>query len=214
MSDIQYSKPTNPRFVDIEGQTFGRWTVIGFRGEDEVGNKQWACVCLCGVTAVVAGGRLKNGKSLSCGCLAHELAAERSTTHGAFGTPEYGAWGAMWQRTTNPKVRNHKLYACRKPPEEWRSFETFLKDMGPRPSPDHSLERVRNNEPYGPTNCVWATARTQARNTSKNLNIKFKGEVKCLQAWAEELGMDHSVLKYRITKWGIEKALTTPITRK
>lgn len=87
--------------------------------------------------------------------------------HGMAGTPEYRAWGGMLARCTN---RNHNAWqhyggrgisVC----QRWReSFSNFFHDLGKRPSPSHSLDRIDNNKNYEPQNCRWATKSEQARN--------------------------------------------------
>lgn len=48
--------------------------------------------------------------------------------------------------------------------EEWSTYAQFAADMGPRPSPDHSLDRIDNDGPYAPWNCRWAVTAEQNKN--------------------------------------------------
>ena len=87
--------------------------------------------------------------------------------HGAHKSPEYKAHAAILQRCYNPKTNGWRNYGARgiKVCERWRnSFVDFLADMGPRPSPKHSIGRIDNDGDYGPTNCRWETHAEQTRN--------------------------------------------------
>jgi hypothetical protein len=82
-------------------------------------------------------------------------------------SPEYRSWRAMKSRCLRPKAENYKDYGGRgiKIHEPWiGSFETFLRDLGLKPMPGMTLERVDNDGNYEPGNVVWATRKTQARN--------------------------------------------------
>jgi hypothetical protein len=88
--------------------------------------------------------------------------------HGMSGTPEFVAWTSMRQRCGNPRCRRYANYGGRGISicERWRAFENFLADMGRRPSPDHSLDRIDNDGNYELGNCRWATRSQQQRNKS------------------------------------------------
>lgn len=81
-------------------------------------------------------------------------------------TKEYVAWLRMNQRCNCPGHDSYPHYGGRGIAicERWRTFENFLEDMGPKPSPKHSLDRRDVNGNYEPGNCRWATSAEQARN--------------------------------------------------
>jgi hypothetical protein len=100
--------------------------------------------------------------------------------------------------------------------ERWRhDFEAFLADMGPLPGPRYSIERIDNDADYEPGNCRWATPKEQARNTRRNRLVTYAGRTLCVNAWAEELGMNRRTISARLKKgWSPEQALTLPLGSK
>lgn len=83
--------------------------------------------------------------------------------------PEYKAWLHMRERCRNPNHRIYKHYGGRgiTIDPRWDSFDNFLQDIGPRPSSDHSLDRIDNDLGYSPNNCRWATKSEQNKNRRK-----------------------------------------------
>lgn len=159
------------RFNNITNQRFGRWAVIQFIG---IKNKRyyWECLCDCGVIKIIDSGRLKNGKSLSCGCLAKELTSKRQSetvTHNMTYTPIYKLWCGMKERCLNHNARNYHKYGGRGITvcDSWLKFENFYQDMGPRPD-GMSLDRINNDlliDSYSKDNCRWSTHKEQNRHT-------------------------------------------------
>src|SRR5882672_8461783 len=93
-------------------------------------------------------------------------------------TPEYRRWEAMKQRCYNSKCKAYPYYGGRgiKVCDSWLKFSGFFADMGFRPSPDHSLDRIDSNGDYGPDNCRWTTDDIQIANRSCTVWVEHEGE--------------------------------------
>lgn len=138
----------------------------------------------------------------------------RPVKHGMHNTPEYRVWQQMKHRCLNPRSQRYDRYGARGITvcERWLSFEGFYADMGPRPSAEHSLERIDNDGHYCPENCRWATRAEQNRNRSDNVILEHDGRRMTLTEWAKELRMNPRTLACRIEAGRpAEEALTTPV---
>ncbi len=216
-SDLVFEeKPKLYNFKDIEGQVFGRLKVLGYAGSSN--GARWYCRCICGNVTKNAFNHLNDGKILSCGCLGLERRIKGCTKHGHSAgdkvSKTYGCWQGMLSRCYNdvsnfqfPNYGGRGIAVC----ERWHKFENFLADMGEKPK-DLSLDRIDVNGNYEPTNCRWATMKTQQNNRRGNHFLTFCNKTQTIMQWSEEVGIGGSTIRYRIKKsWPIERALTEPV---
>ena len=201
---------------NIIGKRFGRLVV---KSSSDLRHKRdpyapyILCECDCGTKTVKRLYDVVSGRTKSCGCLRKE---GRRPVHGKRYTPEYGIWCRIKQRCYNPKTTDYAYYSKRgiKVSDEWiTSFETFYQDMGPRPSKNHSIERIDNNKDYQASNCKWIEKPLQARNTRKNRYLTYEGQTLTMSEWNRKLNLPPGLLEQRINrlKWSIKKAISTPL---
>lgn len=169
---------SNSRIIDLSGRKYGRLIVLYIDGKTSYDGKlKWRCKCDCGREITTVGSRLKRNITRSCGCLNQDkeirlsrgLKGDKNPNflHGLRKTPEYKTWQNMLNRCRNEKSPDYKYYGGRGIVvcERWRSFKHFLEDMGKKPHPTYSIDRINNNGNYEPSNCRWATKKEQSINT-------------------------------------------------
>jgi hypothetical protein len=204
-------------FNDLSGRRFGRLIALD---PVKIGPKKikWRCRCDCGGTALVIGPKLKTGNTSSCGCFQEE-SRKRKRTHDLTVRgelpPEYESWCKIKARCHNPKSDRYRFYGGRGITmcERWRnSFPEFLADLGPRPGPGYTVERLDNNGHYEPSNCCWATKKTQANNRRSNKRVQWQVQDLTLAEWSDELGIPAAVLSARLRHgWSVERAFTETV---
>ena len=126
---------------------------------------------------------------------------DRRVKHGKCHTREYKIWEGIKKRCYSPTCKIYSYYGGRGITmcEEWRNdFMSFYNDMGTRPSPKHSLDRIDNDKGYCKDNCRWVTKEVQANNTRTNVFIEYKGKRQTLAQWSKELGIPMQTFHNRI----------------
>lgn len=131
--------------------------------------------------------------------------------HGGRHTDEYRIWRHMRTRCENQNSPAYKWYGGRgiQVCERWLDFKNFSDDMGARPSKAHTIDRVNVHGNYEPSNCRWATMKTQQRNRSNNLIYTHKGVTASLAELCELSGCKYKTVHMRLTKGApIDLAMT------
>ncbi len=195
---------------DLTGQTFGSLTVLARVENNKWGQTQFLCDCSCGNKTTVLSKYLKAGNTKSCKKCFETTYGMKRKSH-----PLYGAWVGLLDRCNNPNGKDYKNYRARGITvcSRWESsFESFIEDMGDKPTPKHSLDRIDNDKGYYKDNCRWATEKQQMNNTRRNVIYTINGINKTLAEWCSEYGNDYHAVWRRINKgWDYTNAITTPI---
>jgi hypothetical protein len=153
---------------NLTGHVYGRLTVVMEVTTSKHSRSTWRCKCSCGAIVEVWGNALRTGNTKSCGCLSgNEKHGHAVGSRSGIRDLAYISWKHMRQRCFDPGSSRYLYYGgkgvtvC----DRWSKFSEFLKDMGPRPTINHSLERKDPNGHYTPENCEWIT---KSENTARS----------------------------------------------
>jgi hypothetical protein len=136
-------------------------------------------------------------------------------------SPEYRSYAAMKNRCLNRRQARFSDYGGRGITicDRWLAgegtrsgFECFLADLGPKPSRQHTLERLDNDRGYEPGNCRWATRGEQNRNTRATRTVDVRGEpVSLIQAIERHAVVSAVTVRMRLHRgWPVHDALLVP----
>lgn len=199
--------------IDLTGKRYGRIVVVRFHSRDQNGRYVWLVRCDCGTEKAVERNTLAQYATFeACRCEISKFSAKAKTLN-----RERANWQAIMNRCLNVKCHNYDryggsgIYVC----DRWKSFAAFKSDMGSRPSPSHTIDRINNADSYtcgkhdlcddcraknAPANCRWATKKEQGQNTEANVNLTGFGETHCIAEWARKFNMTHATIAFRIKK--------------
>lgn len=168
--------------------------------------RKYLCLCDCGNEIQALHANLMRGATKSCGCWKVESAGRQFLKHGMSKSSEYRIYVGMKQRCYRETYIEFYLYGGNgiKVCDRWlHSFENFYADMGNRPSPLHSIDRIDSMLGYSKENCRWATKREQTINRKNSIFVEYKNERVHLSDFAKMIGAKYSSTYNCIVRKGL-----------
>jgi len=206
--------PHKLKSLEDVGKRFGRLTVVGIGSPDRSRSRRLVCRCDCGSVKEMRASGIRDGRSISCGCVRAERVIAAVRTHGRSQTLTYSSYVAMLGRCYDQRNASYPSYGGRGVSvcAAWRdSLAAFVADMGERPSKGHSIDRIDNAKGYEPGNCRWSTAVEQQSNRAVSRKITAFGLTLTLSEWGRRAGLPCQTIRQRlIAGMSPEKAITTP----
>ena len=94
-------------------------------------------------------------------------------------SPEYKTWLGMKARCYRPKNKDYPRWGGKgiRVCDRWlHDFMAFYADMGSKPTPEHTIDRLNSKLDYSPDNCRWATPQQQgAENRDGIIPVVVRG---------------------------------------
>jgi hypothetical protein len=178
--------------LELAGVRSGKLVAVEKAGVNHEKRILWRCQCDCGNETLATASAIKLGLNRSCGCA--KSSGKGARQDGRSKRPEYMVWQIMRQRCGNPADDGYYLYGARgiRVCAEWDTkdgFAAFIAHLGPRPSADHSIDRIDNDRGYEPGNVRWATPKQQAANRRTTHYLTIDGETYHVSEWARRAGV-------------------------
>lgn len=187
-----------PKGKDLTGLVVEGIQVVGY-----VSNGKWRVIFSCGHSYDIMTSSITGRASSECKDCTSKIPKTLDHGHAKRSgySSEYTSWLGMKRRCDYDKSNRYEFYKGKgiSYPEEWKDFNTFLKDMGQKPSKEYSIERLDVDKNYSADNCIWASNKTQANNKTSNILIinKTSGIIMSLKHWCDEEGINYKNAHYR-----------------
>lgn len=189
--------------VAMINKKYGRLTVVERAGSSAHKVALWLCSCECGNKIIAEGRKLRSGNTKSCGCLWREI----TTKHGLTNHKLYGIHQSILQRCYNENDQAYVNYGRRgiKVCQEWSDSESgfmnfFEWSTNNGYGENLSIDRIDVNGNYEPSNCRWASDKTQANNKRSSVYITIDNETKTMAEWSEFSGISKDLIRKRLNK--------------
>jgi len=206
-----------------EGQKYGKLTII--KEVSPIGSKRRIlCKCDCGNIKEYSMDRVIHGRTQSCGCLRNEMFFTHRNNNGTSVYPKeatdsklYKIWNSMKCRCYTVSSGAYFKYGAKgiRMCDEWKNdFMAFYNwALANGYSDELTIDRIDYRGNYEPSNCRWASIRTQANNKSNVRKYEYNGELHTMPEWSEIMNINYGALweRLNVLGWSVEKALTTPV---
>jgi hypothetical protein len=196
--------------TDLADVRFGSLVVqhriIDRKGPSITRSSQWCCRCDCGSQVSVPEDLLLARCITSCGCRGDfSIQSMRLSL--------YRTWANMIRRCYVKSCPSYPHYGGRgiRVCDRWVDFCAFAMDMGEKPDPSYSLDRIDTNGHYEPSNCRWASTYVQSRNKRNNRWVTYQGKSVCISDLAKRLGISVGALNGRIRRGWAENTWSDPV---
>ena len=179
-------------------------TFIEFTGSNTAdGHRLARYACDCGNVQTFAASRVRHGYANMCKACKIEVSRKSATKHGMRGTREYRIWSGIKTRCYNKNSKDYAKYGQSGITmfNDWKnSFQSFFNYMGECPSPDHSIDRIDNDQGYQPGNVRWASKLEQARNKKNATYVTDGKRVYRINEVANMLGISRGAAHLRLKR--------------
>jgi hypothetical protein len=197
------------KVFDLTGKVF-HWLTVIKRAPNAGSKLVWECSCKCGKTSLALGYKLLDGRKKSCGCLSNRMKQDGLTRKHP---SEYKSFETAKYRCTNPKNPKFFDYGGRGIKFKFLSFKDFLVEVGLKPSPKHTIERINNNGHYEIGNLCWATQKQQSRNKRTTIFLTLGDQKRCLTEWSELLQIPPHRIGGRLRRGWCDDCAVTPLLK-
>lgn len=164
------------------------------------------CKCDCGKIKKIYADNVRYNRTKSCGCLNKKENQENphNIKHNMTKTRLCRIWYGMRARCYNKNSTQYYLWGGKgiKMCKEWEDIKQGFKNfynwaINNGYKENLSIDRIDGNKDYEPSNCRWVTAKEQARNTNRVINITYKGETHCISEWSKITKINKSTIYSR-----------------